>query len=156
MDDTIEIRVPSDPKYLNWIYSISRAILEQLRIDGRRRHFLLVAISEGFTNAHVHGNQRSTSRSIGISYTFDEHFLRVDIEDEGILPIQSNIDELIRPVDPETESGRGLDLIRKLTDDFAIRYESKRGNVLTMKVFFDSGNNTFNRDKTEVADGNHA
>jgi len=155
MGDPIEIRVPSDPAYLDWIHAISKALLDLLPLDRRKKHYTLVAISEGFTNAHIHGNQGLEGRSIGLSYMIDENFLRVDIEDEGILPIQNNIDELVRPVDNEMESGRGLGLIRKLMDESQIRFNPKRGNVLTMKIFYEVESKE-KQSNMEVADGNHA
>lgn len=129
---------------------VSTSILFGLPLNNRKRHYLLVAISEGFTNAFLHGNQKEPKRNIAVIFEMNADFLKVIVEDEGVLPIQNNIDELVKPVDENSESGRGLSLIKRLVDEANLWHEPEKGNILVMKTFFDKENNTT---QVEVRDG---
>ncbi|MBU1318755.1 MAG: ATP-binding protein [candidate division Zixibacteria bacterium] len=138
MNDSIRVQVPSDSNYLNWVYTISMAIMSELPLDDRISYFLLVAISEGFTNAYLHGNQKEADKQIVLSYDIGDEFLTVTIEDEGVLPFTRKLEEVTRPVDDDSESGRGLAIIERYIDEVDIHHEPGRGNILTMKVSLDT------------------
>lgn len=78
-----------------------------------RQRFAL-AVSEAFTNALVHGNERIRSRKITISLSLNHGWLRADIEDEG----KGGLLKVNRKGQPtlQAESGRGVDLIRHYTE----------------------------------------
>lgn len=150
MMDTIEVKVPSDSKYLNWVYAISTAITSELPIDDRISYFLLVAISEGFTNAFLHGNREQPGRYVILHYDVSEEWLAVSIEDEGVQPFTGSLEEVTQPVDDDSESGRGLAIIERYIDTVDIHHEPGRGNILTMKVKLESNHKDTNKIQREV------
>jgi anti-sigma regulatory factor (Ser/Thr protein kinase) len=105
-------------------------------MSGQKKHHLLVAMSEGFTNAFLHGNQQKPGCSVTLTYEIDGDCVQITVQDEGMLPIDSNMDHLIKPVHTGEESGRGLGLIRELTDEVSLTHEPDQGNILTMKTYF--------------------
>lgn len=156
MAEEIRIRVPGDAIYLKWVHTLTAAILARLPLSGQKRHHLLVAMSEGFTNAFLHGNQQNPGCSVTLMYEIDSDYVQITVQDEGVLPIDSKIDHLIKPVHAGEESGRGLGLIREMTDEVSITHEPEQGNILTMKTYF---NKQCNKDKTmyeEEAYGNYS
>jgi anti-sigma regulatory factor (Ser/Thr protein kinase) len=136
MAEVIRIRVPGDAVYLKWVHTLTAAILVRLPLSGQKKHHLLVAMSEGFTNAFLHGNQQEPGYSVTLMYEIDSDSVQITVQDEGMLPIDSNIDHLIKPVHASEESGRGLGLIREMTDEVSITHEPEQGNILTMKTYF--------------------
>jgi anti-sigma regulatory factor (Ser/Thr protein kinase) len=156
MSDTIKAVFPSDPKFLECVHSLAEQVASLIGFDGRRRYNLILAVSEGFTNAYLHGNQRHCDRSITVLFEFSEDFLRVSIQDEGILPIDNKVEIHRSLTMSEAISGRGLPLIARFADRVALRYDPEVGNTLTMTVNIsgDSGSND-KIHKVEVADGNH-
>ncbi len=137
MSERITIRVPNQPNYLERVHTLASAVLDPLPLSSRAEHRLLVAISEGSTNAYLHGNQRKPECFITLHFEIHPGFVLISIQDEGILPIDDNVDHLITAVDVGDESGRGLRLIGQLSDEIKIRHEPEAGNILTMKAYFD-------------------
>jgi len=150
MKDTIQVQFPSDSKYLNWVYTISTAITSELPLDDRVSYFLLVAISEGFTNAFLHGNQEQSDKRVTLRFNISEEWLTVSIEDEGVQPFTRSLEEVTRPVDDDSESGRGLAIIERYIDAVDIHHEPGRGNILTMKVKLDTNHKDINKIQREV------
>ena len=136
MVEEIRIRVPGDAIYLKWVHTLTAAILARLPLSGQKKHHVLVAMSEGFTNAFLHGNQQEPGCSVTLMYEIDSDCVQITVQDEGMLPIDSNIDHLIKPVHAGEESGRGLGLIREMTDEVSITHKPEQGNILTMKTYF--------------------
>jgi anti-sigma regulatory factor (Ser/Thr protein kinase) len=153
MNDRIKVEIPNEHHQLDWVHAITSKILERLPLSDRRKYYLLVAVSEGVTNAFVHGNQQQPDRTISVDYVIDEESVRVDIQDEGILPIHNNIEHLIRPAEADAESGRGLVLVRQFSDESSLRHDPQKGNILTMITYFGdkSGDQDFSHG--EVANG---
>jgi len=133
-DNKIEISVPSRLENLSWLYPICDSILSELPFSQRRRHLLLVAISEGFTNAFQHGNQKRPEATVKLTFYISEKSLKIIIEDEAVLPIKNSVGELSRQFDRDSTSGRGLYMIREIVD----------------RVYFEEGLNNVNRLVMEV------
>jgi serine/threonine-protein kinase RsbW len=156
MAEEIRIRVPGDAAYLKWVHTLTAAILERLPLSGQKRHHLLVAMSEGFTNAFLHGNQQKPGCGVTLTYQIDGDHVRITVQDEGMLPIESSIDQMIKPVHAREESGRGLGLIRELTDEVSLAHEPEQGNILTMKTYFNKQCGEREAMYEEKADGNYS
>ncbi len=132
MTERISVRVPSDIKYSDLVHSISRQICFNMNFCDRDIHFVLLSVSEGFTNAVVHGNCSEPGREVVITYEIAQGILSIAIEDEGVLPIEENTGHAREMPRTEDESGRGVSLIRQFADEFTLVNVPKRGNILTM------------------------
>ncbi len=62
---------------------------------------------------------------------------KVDIEDEGISPIPTEIGGVAGAKDPLVESGRGNAITRELCDDVSIDHVDGSGSRLRLGVAFD-------------------
>jgi len=138
VNDTIRISTPSLPENLKWVYSISQTLLKEIPLDERTSHFLLVAISEGFTNAVVHGNDMNPDKWVQMTFRIGQDFIRIEVEDEGVLPIHRDIAELTELAGPEEDSGRGLALIKDLVDEVSVETNSEGGNRLVFTRYFEN------------------
>jgi anti-sigma regulatory factor (Ser/Thr protein kinase) len=120
-------------KYLDLVYSISKQMCSDMNFSERSAHFVLVAVSEGFTNAVVHGNCGETERTVAVIFERTQEILSIAIEDEGVVPIQENMRCCKQMPHVDEESGRGLGLISQFAEEFTFVNEPSRGNILTMK-----------------------
>ena len=136
MKDIISITIPNRIGCFKWLYPLCDGILRELPFDGRERHLIMVSISEGFTNAFQHGNQEDPETRIRLNFCITEKFLKILIEDEGLLPIKENINHVLENADQYSDRGRGLDLMRNIADEVSYDYDSSGINVLTLTYNF--------------------
>jgi serine/threonine-protein kinase RsbW len=132
MSERIALRLPSDLKYLEVIYSLIKAISNDCGLDRRKFNHLQVAVSEGYTNAVIHGNQRCRDRYVVLAFERNPSFLSISIEDEGVMPIVIDTDHNETAANPLVETGRGLALIESLSGSFELQRKQPGGNVLRM------------------------
>lgn len=88
------------------------------------RPFML-AVSEAFTNALVHGNGSDASKQVTIRYAVNENIVSADIIDEGTGGLAR-----LRARKPRgllAEGGRGIDLIERYVDTVEYAEESHGG-----------------------------
>lgn len=75
---------------------------------------LRLILDELTANSYKHGNQKDRTRLIEISIVFDKSYLIIKVRDQGtgIKPCQLG--------EKFSESGRGIDLVKKLSDEVII------------------------------------
>ena len=139
-DEHINIIIPNRLENIKWLYPICESLLNEMPISDKGRHMILVALSEGFTNAYQHGNQKKPDTEIRLTFYPGEKSLKILIEDDAILPIDKNINQDKGPLDPEAASGRGLLLMRELVDEAFYVHDSKGVNILTLISNFSNKN----------------
>lgn len=87
-------------------------------IDCLREHYyeegkifrLRLILDELTANSYKHGNKKDKDRLIEISIVFDEAYILIKVKDEG-----SGI-KFMKEAEKFSESGRGIDLVKKLSD----------------------------------------
>lgn len=96
-------------------------MLDQLEHALAREHVtpetwrpFMLAVSEAFTNALVHGNQSDPSKQVTIRLTVNENMLAADIIDEGTGGLARLKGR--KPRGLLAEGGRGIDLIERFVD----------------------------------------
>ncbi len=88
---------------------------------------ILIATIEGVNNAMVHGNKLDTSKRVFIEFKLLNKKLSISIEDEGPGFDFNSIPDPTMPENIENISGRGVFLMKKLTDE--IFYNDKGTKV---------------------------
>jgi len=136
MRDNITVTIPNRIGCLKWLYPVSEGILRELPFDDKERHLIMVSISEGFTNAFLHGNQENPEARIKLSFCITEESLKILIEDEGLMPIKKNINHVCENSEQDSDRGRGLDLMRNIADEVSYNHNSKGINILTLTYNF--------------------
>jgi serine/threonine-protein kinase RsbW len=95
--------------------SVIDHIIEDLQLEDDAFDVRLILV-EAVTNAHYHGNQSDGSKPIMVRYSLEKECLSIQVEDSGegtgtlVFPEQMNTEDLLE------EGGRGLFLIRCLSD----------------------------------------
>lgn len=138
--DCISVAIPNRLECVKWLYPLCAGILRELPFSERERHMLIVAISEGLTNAYQHGNQKNPDAEIRLIIYPGDKSLRILIEDDAILPINSNINQVSGPIDQDRISGRGLLLMREIADEAFYEHDSRGVNILTLIINFENQN----------------
>lgn len=79
---------------------------------------LLIALTEAVNNAIVHGNKLDASKQVRLTFDLlNDTTMRFTIEDEGPGFDYSNLPDPTAPENIEKPHGRGVFLMRQLSDD---------------------------------------
>ena len=100
-----------------------------------------ICLDELFTNIVSYGFKDDLEHTVKFTINSDNHFLIIDIEDDGIPfnPLKKIDPDFPANVESAKIGGLGILIIRKLIDN--ISYERKRGkNRLTMKKYIPEDN----------------
>lgn len=95
---------------------------------------LLIAYTEAVNNAIIHGNKQNPYKNVYIELEKTTNRLRVTVKDEGEGFAESKIPDPTLSENLLKQSGRGVFLIKKLSDEVRINFESK-GTKIDM-IFF--------------------
>jgi len=93
----------------------------------------LIAVLEAANNAIVHGNKLQEELPVTIEAEFDERSLRVTVRDCGKGFDYNNVPDPTAPENIENVSGRGIFLMKKLSDNTEF-FENGTCVVLTFKL----------------------
>lgn len=92
---------------------------------------IFVAIIEAVTNAIKHGNKNDATKYVFVDAVYDNGVLEIDVKDEGLGFDYNNLPDPTLPDNILKFSGRGIYLIRSLSD----KLEFYEGGTL-LKIFF--------------------
>jgi serine/threonine-protein kinase RsbW len=111
------LEIPSDPANLITVEEFINFTACEAGIDSARMPGLLLAITEGTTNAIIHGNKKSPEKNVIIDAVIDDTFLTYHIKDQGTGFIPENVPDPTEPENLLKDSGRGLYLMRIYADE---------------------------------------
>ena len=108
-------------------------VLQANGIPENMRNWFMLAVSEAFTNALVHGNKRNPRNTIKLVLFINNSLLAADIIDEG----QGGLAKIKRRQPPTvlSEGGRGVDLMRHYAS--AVRFTETESGGLKVSLRFD-------------------
>ena len=104
----------SNPDSEDLMFADVKAFLQDIPVNEKLLNNILLAISEAFTNALIHGNKWESSKTVEVILAIKDREFLADIIDEG----ECNLSALEgRPEpDPMAEGGRGMNLIKNCSD----------------------------------------
>lgn len=91
-------------------------LLSNIGFDEEHYGNVLVAVSEAVTNAIEHGNAFDDKKGVKISYSLSDNAMSIKIDDDGAGFDFNNIPNPTALENIENERGRGVYLIRNLSD----------------------------------------
>lgn len=115
--DTRFVTFPSVKENVNLVEKFVDEICQFYSIGDENYGNILVAVTEAVSNAIFHGNRLNPDKSVRFFYENKDNNLCFTVEDEGS---GYNPETLPDPTDPanlEVPHGRGVFLMRQLTDD---------------------------------------
>lgn len=125
--DTRSVSFSSVKENISLVGKYVDEICEYYNIGDENYGNILVAVTEAVSNAIYHGNRLNPEKMVSFRYESVNNSLCFVIEDEGR---GYNPDTLPDPTDPEnveSPNGRGVFLMRKLSDE--IKFENNGTRV---------------------------
>lgn len=121
------ITIPSKLEQISLIEKVIDEISEQLTITPDVYGKILIATIEGVNNAIVHGNKLDQKKNVTITFKVNEKEIFIKISDQGPGFDPNSIPDPTVPENIENISGRGVFLMKKLSD--SIKFENNGSTV---------------------------
>jgi serine/threonine-protein kinase RsbW len=115
--ETRSVIFPSVRENVSLVEKFVDEICQFYNIGDEHYGNILVALTEAVSNAIVHGNRLNPEKAVKFYYESKDSCLSFTVQDEGL---GYNPDTLPDPTDPdniESPNGRGVFLMRKLSDE---------------------------------------
>jgi len=123
---------PSNPESSEQMIDDLNDLLDIREISPQEKYSFLLAVSEAFSNAIIHGNQFNPKKSVKLTVLVNENELSADIEDEGHGGLKYI--ENRQPSEPFDEGGRGIDLIEHYATAVSYTESAAGGLKASIKV----------------------
>ncbi len=123
------VELSSQPESLTTVERIIDEVRSKYQVSEDVFGNMLVAVTEAVTNAIYHGNKADPKKKISVSYLLNNHNLSFTITDEGPGFDYYNLPDPTAPENLEKECGRGIFLMRHLTDQLIF---SENGRVVEL------------------------
>ena len=123
------MELSSQPESLSDIERLIDEVRSKFHVSEDVFGNMLVAVTEAATNAIYHGNKADPKKKIKVSYMLSDHNLRFTIADEGTGFDYYNLPDPTAPENLEKECGRGIFLMRHLTDQLVF---SENGRIVEL------------------------
>jgi anti-sigma regulatory factor (Ser/Thr protein kinase) len=128
--DSFKITIPSHPKFLSIVRSITSKIGEIYGINETIVNDLKLAVDEACTNIIRHAYKGDTTKKIILKYKLSPIQITVILEDNGI---KADINKLKgRNLDDIKPGGLGIHFIKRVFDVFMLDEKKKKGNRLIL------------------------
>lgn len=128
----LEFEFPSRVRFVREVVSEVVEACERLAFSGSRATLnLRVAVGEALSNAILYGNQEDPGKTVRVAAALSPGSAEVTVTDEGPGFDPQAILDPTRPENRERSHGRGLFLLRSLTDD--VRF-NEVGNSITLTL----------------------
>lgn len=124
------LALPSRMSAVNEVESFVNAVIDEYRLSDDLRGNLLISLTEAVTNAIRHGNRCDVEKKVTVEVWRRRADLRVVVTDEGEGFEPKALPDPTSPEFLEQEGGRGVFLMRALSDE--IRYHSE-GRCVEMR-----------------------
>lgn len=99
-------------------------------IDEQKFATILVSVTESLTNLIVYGNKLNSDKKVFMFVRYTQESFTFTIEDEGSGFDFNNIEDPTGVTKPEKRCGRGIYIMKKLSDSFQYSENGKRLSML--------------------------
>ncbi len=123
--DKINIQVPSVPENIRIVESFIDNAKDKFHINDDLYGNIMIAVTESVNNAIVHGNKSDAKKTVNLSLILEEKTLRFTIQDQGEGFDYENVPDPTAPENIEKVGGRGIFLMKQLSDEVAFSENGK-------------------------------
>jgi serine/threonine-protein kinase RsbW len=119
-DFEVDLNIPSDLELIRMVVDLGASLMEIRGYSDDDRHSIRLAIHETLINAIRHGSINHPNARVSVHFSFKDQCFHTDIEDEGA---GFDLKDLPDPTAPENllkNSGRGIFMVRQLTENFTV------------------------------------
>lgn len=115
----IRIEIPSLNENVRMIESFIDNAREKFNLNDDIYGNIMIAVTEAVNNAIKHGNAGNASKNVALSLSLEENVIRFRVEDEGHGFDFHNLPDPTSPENLEKPGGRGIFLMKHLSDEVA-------------------------------------
>ncbi len=124
---TVELN--SNPDSISVVERMIEEVRDKYNVSEDMYGNMLVAITEAVTNAIYHGNKSDPSKKVNVAIQHNPHSITFTVTDQGPGFDFYNLPDPTSPENIEKECGRGIFLMKHLTDQLIF---SENGRVVEM------------------------
>ena len=110
------VKIPSIKENVSVVESFIENVGEKIRIEEAIYGNVLVSVTEAVNNAIVHGNKEDKNKKVRLGLKQNKKSVRFIVEDEGMGFDHNNLPDPTNPKNLEKVKGRGIYLIKSLSD----------------------------------------
>jgi anti-sigma regulatory factor (Ser/Thr protein kinase) len=130
MKDSVTITIPSHPKYLSIVRSVTVKMAQIYEITEPLTEDMKLAVDEACANVIKHAYRGDRTKKIVLKYKITKKSFNVIIEDSGIKAQTDLIKG--RSLDDIRPGGLGIHFIKRVFDVFQFDEKKKKGNRLIL------------------------
>jgi serine/threonine-protein kinase RsbW len=123
---TIKISIPSLIENIKIIESFIDNAKERFEINDDIYGNIMISVTECISNAIIHGNQNNKEKLVHLELAMEDNILCFTIEDEGTGFDLTELKDPTAPENIEKTGGRGIFLIKHLSDDVKFEENGKK------------------------------
>ncbi|MDH5399813.1 MAG: ATP-binding protein [Cyclobacteriaceae bacterium] len=123
--NSIHIQIPSLSENIRMIESFIDNAKERFHLEDDIYGNIMIAVTEAVNNAIKHGNSGDKSKNVSLMLTIDNSILSFKIEDEGKGFDYHNLPDPTAPENLDKPGGRGIFLMKHLSDDVTFLHGGK-------------------------------
>tara|TARA_Y100001949_G_C15977590_1_gene326873 strand:+ start:1433 stop:1822 length:390 start_codon:yes stop_codon:yes gene_type:complete len=110
------VKIPSIKENVSVVESFIENVGEKIKIEETIYGNVLVSVTEAVNNAIVHGNKEDKTKKVKLGLKKNKKSVRFVVEDEGVGFDYDNLPDPTSPKNLDKVKGRGIFLIRSLSD----------------------------------------
>jgi serine/threonine-protein kinase RsbW len=133
--DSIQIDIPSLAENIRMIESFIDNAKDRFKLDDDIYGNIMIAVTEAVNNAIKHGNQNNKEKNVSIALSLEEGLIRFKVEDEGVGFDYNNLPDPTAPENIEKPGGRGIFLMKHLSDEVNFR---ENGKIVELSFYINS------------------
>ncbi len=124
--DAIKIKIPSLTENIRIVESFIDNAKEKFNFNDDIYGNIMIAVTESVNNAIVHGNQSDKTKNVSLSLHLKDNSLTFTVEDQGNGFDYNNLDDPTAPENLEKIGGRGIFLMKHLSDEVSFHDDGKK------------------------------
>ena len=132
-DMLLDLAIPSRLDALDAAGTRLGAALRRLGLDGEARHRVGLAVHEALANAIIHGHRQDSGRTVAIQLERDGEGIVIRVADQGPGFDPTGVADPLRPENRLLPGGRGLLLMKALTDAVSHESGATGGSIATLR-----------------------
>ena len=131
--ESLKIQFPSVMENIRLVESFIDNAKEKFGISDDIYGNIMVAVTESVNNAIIHGNRNDINKTVWLSLLMDHSKIKCVVEDEGVGFDFENLPDPTSPENINKVGGRGVFLIRNLSDEVQF-YEGGKKIEMTFSL----------------------
>ncbi|HOO08350.1 MAG TPA: ATP-binding protein [Cyclobacteriaceae bacterium] len=123
--DNFRIEIPSLSENIRMIESFIDNAKEKFHLNDDIYGNIMIAVTEAVNNAIRHGNENLSTRNVTLRLSLEDGLIKFRVEDEGRGFDYHNLPDPTAPENIEKPGGRGIFLMKHLSDEVDFKEEGK-------------------------------